>query len=582
MKIALVQFQSSLASPIKNAQRHLSFINQAQEKNADLVVFPELSLFSYPVYDLPENKKIIEEQKLALNFLSQNLPSDISVLVGGLSLNKEQGKNFFNSAFLLSKEEETKIISKKLIPSYDIFDEYRHIEPAKQSNCNSEFSIKSTNFLLHICEDSWFGLDSFYKKSLHSVSSDFVMTKKNIDYVINMSASPFFQGKERSRLNMAKNVTSVFGAHLLYVNAVGASDEMIFDGRSFVYEGRKKKILLQSPSFKENLLMLDTKLVQKQDEGNGENKNTSAKPEDNKTNEGSHLDIIRKALCFGLSEFVKQSGFKKIHLGLSGGVDSAVVACLAVEALGKDNVKAFSLPSAFSSPLSFNLALEQTKLLNITLKNISIESMFQNCKENINTELKISDFSVIHENLQARLRSIILMAYSQKEKSLLLNTSNKSEIATGYSTLYGDLSGALCPIGDLLKTEVYALAEHYCKKNQLPKAVIQRPPTAELRKDQLDQDSLPKYEVLDFVILKALNIGSSFVLNEKLNQTFQDYVKSNYSKKELELAEEFCYKKMFQSEFKRFQSPPILKVSEKSFGQGRKMPIANHHLYSKN
>lgn len=579
MKIALIQFQSALADPMKNAQRHLDFITQAQDQSVDLVVFPELSLFSYPLYDFPENKNIIQEQKLALDFLSQNLPSNISVLVGGLSPNIEKGKSFFNSAFLLSKTEKTKNFSKKLIPNYDIFDEYRFIQPADQSSHSSEFSIKSTNFLLHICEDSWFGVDSFYQRSLYSVSSDFIKTKNNIDYVINMSASPFFQGKKARRLSMAKNITSIFDANLLYVNSVGASDEIIFDGRSFVY-GKEDNLLLEAKSFKEDILMVDTELIENRGTNNKSiDKNQKLRPSAKSMN--SHLDITRKALCFGLSAFIKQSGFQKVHLGLSGGVDSAVLACLAVEALGSKNVHVLSLPSQFSSQLSFNLASEQARLLEISLKNISIEKMFQTCKESIDLELSISSFSVIHENIQARLRSLILMAYAQKEKSLLLNTSNKSEIAVGYSTLYGDLSGALCPIGDLLKTEVYALAEYYCKLNQLPQSIIDRPPTAELKRDQLDQDHLPNYEILDFMIMKILNIKKSLILEKKFEQFFSDYIKSTYTENELISVEKFCRAKIMQSEFKRFQSPPILKVSEKAFGQGRKMPIANYHLQCK-
>ncbi|MBE8221233.1 MAG: NAD(+) synthase [Bdellovibrionales bacterium] len=573
MKIALIQFKSALAEPIKNAKRHLEFILKAKDQGADLIVFPEMSLFSYPLYDLPEDKNIITEQNLALDFILKNLPDSVSVLVGGLLQNTEKGKSFFNSAFLLSKSEKIKIFSKKLIPNYDIFDEHRFIQPSDKNFDNSVFSIKSKSFLLHICEDSWFGIDSLSNRHLHYVSEDFFKAKGNVDYVINMSASPFFQGKKNNRLNMAKNLTSNFDAHLLYVNLVGASDEVIFDGRSFVYS-KNNKLLSEAKAFKEDILIVDTESKDLNSEVSGET-NSKVILKD------SHLNITRKALCFGLSEFIKQSGFKKIHIGLSGGVDSAVIACLATEALGSKNVQALSLPSQFSSQLSFDLASEQAKLLNISLKNISIQKMFQTCKQEIDLELNISSQSVIHENIQARLRSLVLMSYSQKEKSLLLNTSNKSEIAVGYSTLYGDLSGAICPIGDLLKTEVYALAEYYCKTGKISQSIIDRPPTAELKKDQLDKDSLPNYEILDFIIIKILNIKNSMILDEKFNPSFGDYIKNIYTKSELESVEKFCKTKILESEFKRFQAPPILKVSIKSFGQGRKMPVANYNLQIK-
>lgn len=579
MKIALVQFHSFLSSPIYNAQRHLHFIQKARDQSADLIVFPELSLCSYPLYDLPENKKLIQDQNIALDFLLSSLPDNISVLVGGLSPNAGQGKAFFNSAFLLVKGRMVKTFSKKLIPNYDIFDEYRFIEPAPMDSSSSEFSIGSTNFLLHICEDSWFGVDSFYQRSLYSVSSNFIEPKNTLDYVINMSASPFFQGKRDNRLNMAKNVTSTFKAKLLYVNSVGASDEVIFDGRSFVY-GPDQGVLLEAKPFEEEFLFIDT---QREKNKNSTLKNIT-KPVFNLSPQlvkGAALNNVRQALCFGLKNFIKQSGFSKVHLGLSGGVDSAVMACLAVEALGESNVSVLSLPSQFSSQLSFDLALDQAKLLSLELKNISIEEIFQVCKSTIDLSLGISEFSVIHENIQARLRSLILMAYSQKENSLLLNTSNKSEIAVGYSTLYGDMSGALSPIGDLLKTEVCSLAEYYVGKKQLSQAVIDRAPTAELRENQRDQDSLPEYKALDFVIMKILNIKKSSILDDQFQGSFAAHISKNYSKEDLCEIEQFCRTKINQSEFKRFQSPPILKVSEKSFGQGRKMPVANVDLFKK-
>lgn len=464
------------------------------------------------------------------------MPKGIQALVGAITPNPNKlGKPFYNSAVLLEKGKKTKTFSKQLLPTYDVFDEGRHIEQG--STAKNFFVLKNKRVLVTICEDIWAWptttnprFQSYGENPLKKIS------KSKVDIVVNLSASPFTTEKLKARQFVVKKTAQHFSAPLIYTNMVGAQDELIFDGGSYAVDG-KGKVLAQAARFEEDFIVLDLEKSQGM----------------KKVLEESPLEELRKALVLGLRDFVRKTGFEKVHLGISGGIDSALVACIAVDALGASGVKGFLLPGPYTSNASNDYGFRLCKNLNIEHQSISIEPAFKAVTSNLDRDLKINEFGLVHENIQARLRGITLMAISNKERSLLLGTSNKSELAVGYSTLYGDLCGALLPIGDLLKDQVYALSEHYNQHIEIiPKEIIQRPPTAELRPNQKDEDSLPPYTTLDPIVKKLVE-------EQRPPESALDHK---------------IYQMMMSSEFKRWQAPPILKVSTHAFGRGRRLPIA--------
>ncbi len=535
MKIAQVQFNSHLGDFDSNAARILSYVQTAAEQNCDLVIFPESALFGYLPLDMLEYRALVKKQLLSLKSIHKKMPKNISALIGLITeAPKSSGKAYFNSAVLIRKGQKPKIFNKELLPSYDIFDEARFFASGDlQKNI---FTLHSKKFLVSICEDIWaWGIKDY--PSQYNENPILKIKEKKLDAILNLSASPFYSGKLNLRIQVAKKVVQRLKAPMIYTNMVGAQDEVIFDGASFVLN-KKGQMLLQAPRFKEHLQIFDLSQAH------------SSKAVGNKKD---GVAEIFSALSLGIKDFVRKTGFQKVHLGFSGGIDSAVVACLAVDALGAENVVGLALPGPHSSDLSLKLARMLAKNLKTRLHEISIQSTYETMLEELQDSLGPFDFGVLNENLQSRLRGNILMAYSNKENSLLLTTGNKSELATGYATLYGDMCGALNPLGDLLKKQVYELAEFInSRENIIPKDIISRAPSAELRPNQVDQDSLPPYDQLDQAVCNLVEKS-----------------KMPSSKVELWLQE-----KILKSEFKRWQSPPILKVSSHSFGRGRRMPIA--------
>ncbi|MFN3455279.1 MAG: NAD(+) synthase, partial [Pseudobdellovibrio sp.] len=460
----------------------------------------------------------------------------VHVLVGGFEKNKnKKGRPYFNSAFLCTRNKVIKIFRKELLPTGDVFDEARFIEKGHLKD--NYFKIGKKTFFVTICEDIWaWGVDS--KKSEYSENPLLKVPKKKIDLVINISASPYFPEKLKQRFSVSKQTAQFFKAPLLYVNMVGAQDEIIYDGQSFLMT-TQGKCILKAQAFNEDQNVFDLNTL--------ESWSPSIKSE-------SIVEDLRKALVLGLRDYGQKIGTSKVHLGLSGGIDSALVAALAVDAFGASNVKLFALPTQFNSGLSLTYAKQLALNLGSDLKVISIQSTFEFIKNVLDEEFHIEKFGLVHENLQSRLRGLFLMAYSNFTGSLLLTTGNKSEYATGYATLYGDMCGGLAPIGDLTKKQVVDLCNHYNKEIEIiPEFIIKRPPSAELRPDQKDQDSLPAYELLDKAVVNLI---------EKKNK-----VKSPTDK--------WLYAQLMKTEFKRWQAPPILKVSEHSFGRGRRYPIAH-------
>lgn len=537
MRIALAQTNSVLADFKKNKENIIEFVRRAKEKKAELVIFPEANLFGYHPFDLLERHVLVERQIKELKDLIKKIPKDILVLVGGFEKNvNKKGRPYFNSVFLCQKNKIIKTFHKEILPTGDVFDEARFIE--KGSLKNNFFKIKNKNFLLTICEDIW-AWENEKGRSIYKENPLKTVPKRKIDLIINMSASPFFTGKFKQREFFVKQTAKFFKAPLVYVNMVGAQDELIYDGQSFMVD-KKGALQFKCRSFEEDLNVFDTETLKDW------NVDQSARKE-------SATEQLRKALVLGIKDFIVKSGLGKVHLGLSGGIDSALVACLAVDALGSNNVKMFALPTKFNQPESFDLAVRLAKNLHVDLQTISIQDSFEKIKNVLDKEFNVNHFQLMHENLQSRLRGLFLMAYANLQGSLLLTTGNKSEYATGYATLYGDMCGGLAPIGDLTKKQVYDLSKHYNLEYEvIPKRIIDRPPSAELRPNQKDQDSLPEYDLLDKSVRNLVeDCGTAKNATDK-----------------------WLLSQLMKTEFKRWQAPPILKISEHSFGRGRRYPLA--------
>lgn len=534
MRIGIAQINSVLGDFKENGEKILQWSKDAAAKRCSLVVFPECALFGYHPFDLLEREGLVDQQLRELERIRKKLPADIAVIVGLITKNEAAlGRPYYNSAALLTRNSKPKIFHKTLLPTGDVFDEARFIEQGDVRK--NTFTWKGRRFLLTICEDIWAWPDakgkSPYKKNpLREIKG------KKFDLVVNLSASPWFVGKIKAREWVTTKTAAWFKAPLLYVNMVGGQDEIIFDGRSFLIDGKGKKYF-ESLAFEEQLNVVDIETLQAWTPA------VTLSPDEE----------LRRGLVLGLRDFCAKVGVTKVHLGLSGGIDSAVVACLAVDALGPARVSAYGMPGPFSAPESLDLARQLAKNLGISFGEMPIKEAYEGVISSLEKSIGHRDFDVSHENIQARLRGMFLMAISNREGSLLLTTGNKSEYATGYSTLYGDMCGGLAPIGDLVKEQVYELARLYNREREtIPDGIIDRAPSAELRPNQKDQDTLPPYEELDKAVIEIV---------EKCGPArgkVQNWVEEQIHK----------------TEFKRWQAPPILKASSHSFGRGRRYPLA--------
>lgn len=549
MKIALAQLNYHIANFEANSNKIIEAINKGKQLGAELVVFSELSVTGYYPHDLLERKEFIEKAEQAIEKIAQTC-TGIAAIVGAPSINTStRGKKLFNSAFLLKDGKVDAVRHKSLLPTYDIFDEYRHFEP------NRQFDIVELNgkkLALTICEDLWdeqptqneFGKDKLYTRSpLEELS------KLNPDLVINISASPFSYNQESWRKDILVKKAIKYQLPIIYVNQTGAQTEIVFDGGSCFLQ-KDGTIPIELAYFKEDLQVIDTENLTQQ-----------------KQEETDYIAKIHQALILGIRDYFEKMGFKDAVLGLSGGIDSALVCALAVEALGKEHVRGVLMPSQYSSDHSVADAVQLAENLGIQHDTIAIQNMVDEFEKQLSPVFNNLPPGVAEENIQARTRGILVMAISNKFGNILLNTTNKSECAVGYGTLYGDMNGGLAVLGDVYKTDVYKLS-HYINREKeiIPINSIVKPPSAELRPDQKDTDSLPDYDILDEVLFKYI----------ELNQSPQEIIEQGFD-------EEMVYKvtKMVnQNEYKRFQAPPILRVSSKAFGFGRKMPLVARYDYA--
>lgn len=538
MKIALCQLNYTIADIEGNKKKIIDAINNAKTSNADLAVFSELSICGYPPDDLLDYPFFIDKCKQAVLEIAEHC-DNIAIIIGSPSLNTSKiGKSIFNSAFFIENKAIKNIVNKTLLPTYDIFNEARYFEP---NNLFELISFKGKKIALTICEDLWSNTD-FLKYETDPLAE---LVKHHPDFIINIAASPFNKGKLEQRFDILKKQAETQQLNLIYVNQVGAHTDIIFDGNSMVINP-KGEVLLQLPAFEEAIYTFDIE-------------NTAIEPiAPNKKN----IALLHQALVFGLKNYFEKMGFKKAILGSSGGIDSALVQALASEAIGADNVTAVLMPSEFSSEGSVADAQKLSETLGNPFEILPIKEIYNTYINTLEPVFGNLPFNTTEENIQARCRAILLMAMSNKFGYILLNTSNKSEMAVGYSTLYGDMCGSLSVIGDLYKTEVYALCKYINRNSEIiPNTIINKAPSAELRPDQKDSDSLPDYEILDSILYQYIE-----------EQKSAEQIIASGHKEETVLK---TIRMVNNNEFKRFQAPPILRVSAKAFGRGRQIPLVS-------
>ena len=548
MKIALAQLNYHVGNFESNTAKIIDHIHKAKQQGADLVVFAELCVCGYPSRDFLEFKEFIG--------LCESSAKKIAAVCHGIACiiglptfnNNAEGKDLNNSAYFIENGEVKAIVNKALLPNYDIFDEYRYFEPSTQFSC---IDFKGHRIALTICEDLWNTIEN----PLYVTRPMDMLIKEQPDLMINIAASPFAYNHDEERIAILKDNALRYQLPLFYVNHVGAQTELIFDGGSLIFNN-KGELIDELPYFEETLTYyeLDDKAEVK-----------LLQPSTKRKTRQSDIEQIHQALILGIRDYFYKSGFKSAILGLSGGIDSAVVCALAAEALGPQNVMAVLLPSRFSSDHSVKDAEDLVKNLGCKHEIIPIRHITEAFENTLHPQFSNLPFNIAEENIQSRSRAVILMAMCNKFGYILLNTSNKSEAAVGYGTLYGDMCGGISVIGDVYKTQVFDLARYLNRKREIiPINTIVKPPSAELRPDQKDTDSLPEYDILDPILTEYIENRCSS----------GEIIKMGYDEQTVRRV----LRLVNLAEHKRYQTPPILRVSPKAFGMGRRMPIVGKYL----
>ncbi len=543
MKIGIAQINARVGDFPGNAKRILAAYRECVELGAELVLVPELALVGYPPRDLLCRSSFVPKCLQALDYLSDEV-GNVPLLVGYVDFSPEEcvGKPYRNAAAWLHNGHVVHKIWKTLLPAYDVFDERRYFEPGEESQV---IEWNGVRIGVTICEDIW--TEDYLQRPLYNRDPASELAEQGIDVLLNLSASPFCLGKPERRQKMLSEVAKKINTPLVYCNCVGGNDQLIFDGHSLAFDG-DGEMITALPGFEERCWVVDT----------------SSKT--NKLPDNSNLDMcteemLYRALVLGLRDYLSKCGFTKACLGLSGGIDSALTAVIACDALGAENVTGLTMPSQFSSDGSVNDSVLLAEKLGMTCQTVPIADAFNAVKDAMRPVFGDLPEDVTEENMQARIRGLFLMSLSNKSGSLLLTTGNKSELAVGYCTMYGDMCGGVAVISDLPKMQVYALSRWINRNNEIiPWDTIEKPPSAELRPDQKDQDSLPPYEILDAILelyvekqLSGTDIIEQHGFDESLVRWVQRRVDLN--------------------EWKRFQAAPGLRVTSKAFGMGRRMPI---------
>ncbi len=543
MKIAIAQINPIIGDFNYNFNKIVNFADRAKQLSCDLIVFPELVVTGYPPRDLLEKKDFVEANLKCLDKLINSIHG-IGVICGFVDKNPDkEGKDLYNSAALFENNLLLHQVKKRLLPNYDVFDDGRYFEPGL--SCKS-YLYKGRRIGLTICEDIWNDRD-IIKKRIYHLDPVSLLIQDGADLIINISASPFYVGKNELKIEMLGSIAGKYSVPLLYVNQVGGNDSILFDGLSAAFD-KHGQIKARACDFEEDIVIFDTE----SSKGFEENLHSIS---------GSDTENILKALIMGTRDYATKCGFSKVVLGLSGGIDSALTAYIATKAMGRENVLAVSMPSMYTSQENIIDAEKLAENLGIELKEISIESIFRKFTMLVSPSFKESDPTVAEQNIQARIRGTILMAFSNMHGSLLLSTGNKSELSVGYCTLYGDMNGGLAVIADVPKTIVYDIARFInSEKEYIPQSIIERTPSAELKPDQTDQDDLPPYEILDTVL-------NGYIEDLK---GIDELVEMGF---ERSLVEDVV-RRVDQNEYKRRQAAPALKVTSKAFGDGRRYPLA--------
>ncbi len=544
MKIALAQINPTVGDFAGNSARILDFARRAAERGADLAVFSELCLCGYLPMDLIERPQFIDRNERELACLAKQLPLP-SIVGYAARATGSTGKSAANAAALLANGKIEFVQHKMLLPTYDVFDESRYFQPAAAQNV---FSFGGQDLGITICEDIW-NDKTFWAKPLYDRDPVAELIAKRASLIINISGSPYTIYKRALRLDMLRALSKSHGLPVVYVNQVGGNDSLVFDGDSVVVlpDGR---VPAQASSFVEDLVLFDTETMMG---------DLHSQPK-------TELDLVLQALICGTRDYVCKSGFRSVVVGLSGGIDSSAVAAIAVAALGRENVLGVSMPGPFSSEGSRSDARKLAENLGIEFLTIPITEVFQSYRTALADAFRGRLEDVTEENLQARVRGNLLMALSNKFGSMVLSTGNKSEMAVGYCTLYGDMAGGLAMLSDVPKTMVYALAELINRDRELiPRASIEKPPSAELRPNQKDEDSLPPYDVLDQIL-------KGYIEEVKSPQEIAGECGFN-----IDLVRSIVGK-VDRNEYKRRQAPPGLKITSRAFGLGRPFPIVQKFI----
>ncbi len=545
MRVALLQINPTAGDIAGNAALIIRGARQVQDQGADLIVTPELALMGYLPRDLLMNQGFVRRSCIALRDIASELASAPPLLVGVATPNpSEMGRPLFNSAVLLKNGEVGPAFHKTLLPTYDVFDEDRYFEPAAGPQI---LNLNGWRLGISVCEDVWNDQDFWQRRRYHQDPIQ-MLAESGAQAILNLSSSPFIAGKQILRERMLSHMAQKYGLPVAYVNQVGGNDDLIFDGRSSVFD-RDGKLVARAKGFQEDTLIVDLAI-------GDQAKSSGTVAEDDFETEAE----IWHALVLGVRDYVSKTRFSKVLLGLSGGIDSALTAAIAAEAVGPENVLGVLMPSRYSSGGSVDDSIELARNLGIQTLTLPISDIMQTYDGVLAGAFQGRPSDVTEENIQSRIRGNLLMALSNKFGSLLLTTGNKSEISVGYCTLYGDMNGGLAVIADLPKMMVYRVSNWRNRvKPDIPESILTKAPSAELRPDQKDQDSLPPYDLLDQIL--ELHIEQC--------QSAEDIIASGFDPETVRRV----LKLVRIAEFKRKQAAPVLKVTSRAFGTGWRMPI---------
>ena len=549
MKIAIAQLNPTIGDITNNAQAIIKAANDAAKQNVRLLLTPELSLCGYPPRDLLLYPGFVELMSQELKAIASQLPENIAVLVGTVEVNPHATtkgqKPLYNSMALLDGGEIKQVFHKRLLPTYDVFDEDRYFEPGYEAN---HFTLDGVKVGVSICEDLW-NDEQFWGKRSYEVNPIEELAQLGVNVIVNLSASPYTVGKQKLREAMLHHAATSYNVPILYTNQVGGNDDLVFDGNSVAFNSAGE-ITCRGKSFETDLIVVDL-----DKEGIRVDRETGGQRDSESNQE------IYKALVLGVKDYARKCGFKRAILGLSGGIDSALVAAIASEALGAENVLGVLMPSPYSSDHSISDAVDLVNSLGIKSQKLEIQAAMTAYDKILDPMFAGTEFGIAEENIQSRIRGNLLMAIANKFGYLLLSTGNKSEMSVGYCTLYGDMNGGLAVIADVPKTRVFALCRWLNRKQEvIPNNIITKPPSAELKPDQKDSDSLPDYEILDDILDRLVC----------QHQSSKEIIEAGHNPEVVSKV----IKLVTRAEFKRRQAPPGIKITDRAFGTGWRMPIA--------